>query len=333
MGPTTASAAETKHGKASSATVDNQSSSAALSRGCRRCLTHLTKALDENPRPQHLLRALGAAEHGSTDGSETKKLYAPAEDERGVIISLEKLVSEEDIAVRRDGDTDHQPRSAREHTRLDDTATLARRFTEAATVLVKNIQHTVENGSVLTTSPAHESETHDMPKQVAPKKELTTISIECVPCGEATRAEAGARAFVKGPDPLSIVLCSNRLASQGEIDEVLVHELVHIYDVHSRRMDLRQCDQLAYSEIRAAREAECSGSRTSFTANLCARDKATVATRNIFPEEGRTCVCDVFDEAMKDRAPFSEAESRRPARNPRFVATALPFPFSRHSDR
>jgi hypothetical protein len=32
---------------------------------------------------------------------------------------------------------------------------------------------------------------------------------------------------------------------------------VHIYDVHVRQMDLRDCKQLAYSEVRAAREAEC----------------------------------------------------------------------------
>jgi hypothetical protein len=76
-------------------------------------------------------------------------------------------------------------------------------------------------------------------------------------------------------------------------------------DVHSREMDLRDCRQLAYSEVRAAREAECSSSYTSFTANMCAKDKATVATRNMFPEEGRRCVCDVFAEAMKDLAPFT----------------------------
>ena len=86
---------------------------------------------------------------------------------------------------------------------------------------------------------------------------VTTIAIECIQCGSDTRAEGGARAFVRGPDPLSIVLCSNRLSSQREVEEVLVHELVHIYDVHSKKMDLRDCRQLAYSEVRAAREAEC----------------------------------------------------------------------------
>lgn len=43
---------------------------------------------------------------------------------------------------------------------------------------------------------------------------------------------------------------------------------------------------------------------TSFTTNICARDRAIVATRNMFPEEGKKCVCDVFDAAVRDYAPF-----------------------------
>jgi hypothetical protein len=86
---------------------------------------------------------------------------------------------------------------------------------------------------------------------------------------------------------------------------VLPRENNNIYpDAHSRKMNLRDCKQLAYSEVRAAREAECSNKMTSFTANICAKDTATRATRNMFPEIGRQCVCDVFDMAMKDLTPF-----------------------------
>lgn len=109
---------------------------------------------------------------------------------------------------------------------------------------------------------------------------------------------------MRGPIPLSIILCSNRLSSQSEISEVLVHELVHVYDVFIRNMDLRQCHSLAYSEVRAARDAECDNSLTNFTKGLCAKEKASVATKNMFPEDGRGCVCDVFDKAMSDLAPL-----------------------------
>jgi cytochrome c-type biogenesis protein CcmH/NrfF len=87
---------------------------------------------------------------------------------------------------------------------------------------------------VLTTSPAiiHRpifSAATTPPPPTTKSKKITTIAIECVECKSDTRAEAGARAFVSGPDKLGIVLSSNRLASQEEVDEVLVHELVHIY--------------------------------------------------------------------------------------------------------
>ena len=77
---------------------------------------------------------------------------------------------------------------------------------------------------VLTTSPA----------MIANATTITTIAIECAECRSDTRAEAGARAFVSGPEKLGIVLCSNRLSSQAEVDEVLVHELVHIYGEPTR---------------------------------------------------------------------------------------------------
>ena len=49
---------------------------------------------------------------------------------------------------------------------------------------------------------------------------------------------------------------------------------------------------------------------TSFTRNICAKDKATVATRNMFPDQGRRCVCDVFNEAVNDLAPFAADDGK-----------------------
>ncbi|KAL7473366.1 hypothetical protein ACHAXS_013815 [Conticribra weissflogii] len=182
---------------------------------------------------------------------------------------------------------------------------LRKKLTNAASLLVGGNKL---REPVLTTSPSMHSHNPS-------ENPYTTVTIECQTCGTETRAEAGARAFVRGPVPLSIVLCSNRLGSQREVDEVLIHELMHVYDVHSRQMDLRECEQLAYSEIRAAREAECSNSLTSFTSNICVKEKASVATKNMFPEEGRKCVCDVFDRAIHDLAPFSESGKKYPPFN------------------
>ncbi|KAL7534035.1 hypothetical protein ACHAXR_005592 [Thalassiosira sp. AJA248-18] len=348
-----------------------------IGRDCQKCLTHLTRALDRvGSRPQSLLRALGVISHGGAGGSDDNnngsKIYEPTQDGRGLLITLAHKSKEVGAIVGPasldEGSSSHLqqgrkqgvntevsidrgkkiPSSVASNGTKEGHVPLGRRLTNAATLLADGIRHSAEdilndNGGVLTTSPAMVG-SPSQPDQVVvqPEQKIgTTIAIECMTCGSDTRAEAGARAFVKGPEPLSIVLCSNRLSSQREVDEVLVHELVHIYDVHSRKMDLRDCRQLAYSEVRAAREAECSNSLTAFTANICAKDKATVATRNMFPDEGRKCVCDVFNEAMSDLAPFESSSSvaSRPEISAFLKAGCVKDvtppnpPFSRQSDR
>lgn len=129
------------------------------------------------------------------------------------------------------------------------------------------------------------------------------VQISCSWCGN-NGAEGGARAYVKGPEPLSIVLCANRLASREEIHEVLIHELIHVYDVKFRGFDLRECTELAHSEIRAAREAECHNTNSLFR-NLCIKTKATSATNNMFPFKGKQCVDQMFDIALKDLEPLN----------------------------
>jgi hypothetical protein len=92
------------------------------------------------------------------------------------------------------------------------------------------------------------------------------------------RPKSGARAFVKGPNPLLIVVCANRIFSRSDMEQVLVHELIHMQDVRLLGMELRSCTEFAYSEIRAACEAECYN---------CIQKRATVATNNLFPKNER----------------------------------------------
>mmetsp|Transcript_951 Transcript_951/g.2036 ORF Transcript_951/g.2036 Transcript_951/m.2036 type:complete len:329 (+) Transcript_951:2-988(+) len=96
---------------------------------------------------------------------------------------------------------------------------LRKKLTNAASLLVRGNK---PSETVLTTSPS--MQTND-----PIENPYTTVTIDCQTCGTESRAEAGARAFVRGPVPLSIVLCSNRLGSQREVDEVLIHELMHVY--------------------------------------------------------------------------------------------------------
>ena len=130
-----------------------------------------------------------------------------------------------------------------------------------------------------------------------------SVSIACQQCSN-TGPEGGARAYVRGPNPLSIVLCSNRLHSPAEVQEVLVHELIHVYDMR-RGLDFHDCHQLAYSEVRAARDAECRSSLNRFTLSYCVKERAGHATNNMFPhQEGGHCVGRVLEAALADRSPF-----------------------------
>lgn len=136
--------------------------------------------------------------------------------------------------------------------------------------------------------------------------EYEPLRIECRPCANSG-PESGARAFVMGPTPLSIVLCSNRLSfeTSEEMEQVLVHELMHVYDVRVNQLDLRACENLAYSEVRAAREAECA--QAWLAGRYCIKFKALSATSNLFPpDQARACIERVMKHAMQDSAPFEK---------------------------
>ena len=165
-----------------------------------------------------------------------------------------------------------------------------------------------------------------------------TIELKCRRC-ETSGPEAGARAFLMGPAPLSIVLCHNRIDSErSEVEEILTHELIHLYDVQTLKLDLSDCETVAYSEVRAAREAECH--RSAFVAAdaahrhergqglaaaisetldrhvykpYCVHNIALGATRNMFPNRGGACLNRVWETAFGDHRPFgrSTAASKR----------------------
>jgi len=144
------------------------------------------------------------------------------------------------------------------------------------------------------------------------------ISVLCRVCGDAG-PEGTARAYVEAP-PIGMVLCANRLNELIEVQDALRHELTHAYDMCERRLDLTKCSSLAYSEVRAAREAECRLYRDTapFNSDLsffkmlkesCVRSRATRATKALFPNEGGDCVTAAFAEALADLSPHSGTSS------------------------
>ena len=152
--------------------------------------------------------------------------------------------------------------------------------------------------------------TVNMPIATSAVRQKETLSIACRPCSDSG-VESGARAFVMGPAPLSVVVCSNRLNLQdsSEMEQVLTHELIHVFDVRVQKLDLRSCETLAYSEVRAAREAEC---QNAWLANrYCIPQKALTATSNLFPpHQAKACVAKVFEKAMANPLPFKPVQKQ-----------------------
>jgi hypothetical protein len=159
------------------------------------------------------------------------------------------------------------------------------------------------------------------------------LPINCINC-QSSGIEGCARAFLSNPPP-EITLCSNRLHGAKEVEEALVHELIHAYDFTARRMDLTQGKILGCSEVRAAREAECHGDRQPFfcrrlqeaapssgnesdklqldwlgrfcawNSRRCARVTAIGATESIFPpREAQKFVDETFEDCYADCSPF-----------------------------
>ena len=161
-----------------------------------------------------------------------------------------------------------------------------------------------------------------------PQNEM--IRINCDLCKE-TGIEKKARGFLIGRTPMQIVICANRLKAvcssssstdntntkfSKEIKEIVLHELVHANDFRNNTCDFSTCQGLAHSEIKAAREAECSSAGKRVSRYLsrelgqelrykCIRSHAIRSTANIFGENAATnCVDDVFNVAVKDFSPI-----------------------------
>lgn len=91
--------------------------------------------------------------------------------------------------------------------------------------------------------------------------------------------EIKAQAYLE-TNPLQIIFCSNKIELKRDVyEQILKHELIHAYDYIFNRCDFKTCNGLAYSEIRAARDGECSGYHIhDYFKNKCIKDHAINST-------------------------------------------------------
>lgn len=77
---------------------------------------------------------------------------------------------------------------------------------------------------------------------------FSTICTIRGPRNHGSGPAAAARAYLEAPPP-GVVLCANRLGSRREVEEAVVHELVHAYDYLVAGVELLDCQALAYRYV------------------------------------------------------------------------------------
>ena len=106
-----------------------------------------------------------------------------------------------------------------------------------------------------------------------------------------------------------VIICSNNCQTASKVEEILAHELVHMYDFCTSKIDFSNPNHLACSEIRAANLTSC----TKFSIwdywsiEDCVEKKATKSVAwvsGMKEAEALKIVRSVFDKCYNDLEPF-----------------------------
>ncbi|CAG0890325.1 unnamed protein product [Darwinula stevensoni] len=123
-----------------------------------------------------------------------------------------------------------------------------------------------------------------------------------------------------GYDPTlnQIVVCQNMCRQDSVVQGVLFHEMIHMFDYCRNKLDFKNLQHLACTEIRAANLAHCSFMSALVEGNVspfsianqhakCVKDKAimsVLAVRKVSLEEARNAVESVFPQCYADLEPI-----------------------------
>ena len=140
--------------------------------------------------------------------------------------------------------------------------------------------------------------------------------VQCAPCPDGAAAAGGYL-----PDERVVVLCQQWVAKQqGEVENTLVHEMVHAYDDARAHLDWHDLTQHACTEIRAASlSGDCSFIREVDRGNInllrlggsgsrCVRRRAELSV-SMHPgcpdaDAARAAVQRAWETCYRDTAPF-----------------------------
>ncbi|KAG7153413.1 Mitochondrial inner membrane protease ATP23-like [Homarus americanus] len=96
-----------------------------------------------------------------------------------------------------------------------------------------------------------------------------------------------------------VVICQNVTRSEGMTQGVLTHELIHMFDYCRNKLDFKNLEHLACTEIRAANLAHC-----SFLSAFSQGDASPIKIAKAHQAEAREVVDRVFDRCYNDLEPI-----------------------------
>ncbi|KAK9761945.1 Mitochondrial inner membrane protease ATP23 [Basidiobolus ranarum] len=100
-----------------------------------------------------------------------------------------------------------------------------------------------------------------------------------------------------------IVICCEAIHSQKDLEETVIHELVHAYDAGRKGNFTTPCHNVACSEIRASALGQCANVWPLFRKRECTRREAINSTLS-HCKNAEQVVNEVFDKCFKDTSPF-----------------------------
>lgn len=121
-----------------------------------------------------------------------------------------------------------------------------------------------------------------------------------------------------------IVICQNVATSKGMVQGILTHEMIHMFDYCRNKLDFKNLDHLACTEVRAANLTHCSFLSALLNGDIefgsvkkrhqiCVKNKALasiLAVRNVSREEAIDAVKRVFPKCYSDLEPIGRRMRR-----------------------
>ncbi|ORX60460.1 hypothetical protein DM01DRAFT_1404724 [Hesseltinella vesiculosa] len=101
-----------------------------------------------------------------------------------------------------------------------------------------------------------------------------------------------------------IVLCCDNIRSREDLEDTLLHELVHAFDAARSGKFTSICHLIACGEVRASTLGQCRDIQPEHKRRQCIWRDAVLSTKAHCGEQAANIVQQVFDSCMKDTTPL-----------------------------